>query len=207
MMGPLVVALASTGAGAATYTVDVHSSYFRALPPVSTDSVVTPTRTIPERRVALPGGASFVGARAGFGFVVDDRIVLPLFGLCYAHAASGTKVRASLDGSIADVPVASASILSIALPGFGFRFKHRRWAGQFVAHTGYTWLSVPGTVAAAGEAYDLTTSARSFVARIELEGCRRFDPENRGCLYVAPAIYELGWASSLHVGLRWEVGP
>lgn len=188
-------------------SVDAQSLLFRALPPVSTTPIETAAREVPASKVRVPGGASFIGARAAFGMVVGDRIVLPLFGLGYARAISGTPVRASLDGSIADLHVARSQVLSISLPGIGVRFKHRRWMAQAVVHTGYTFFSVPGSVAAAGDAHPFAASARSFALRLELEGCRRLDPTTRACLFVAPSIYELGWASGAQVGLRWEVGP
>jgi hypothetical protein len=64
-----------------------------------------------------------------------------------------------------------------------------------------------GTVAAGAETYDVTPRATSFYARAQVEACRRFDPTERVCLFVAPSIYEFGFGTGAYAGIRWEIGP
>jgi hypothetical protein len=94
------------------------------------------------------------------------------------------------------------------LPGIGVRLTARRWMLGASVRAYVVGLGMDATVAAGGGSSDLSIPSRiGLGARADVEGCRRLDPMNRLCVFVAPTIYEFGLVNGGSAGLRWELGP
>ena len=194
-------------------SLDVRDLWMRSMPAMSLRSPFeTPLRTLPPGTLPSTGSQQFLTFTWDSGLAVNDRWLLPLFGLQFGGAiGSGPEVVSSLDGSIVHMKSWSADLGTVLLPGVGVRAKRRRWMFQADVRPvlSFTWMSADVANGAStsslsgGEAF----YALGFGARAELEACRRLDPVQRACLVVSPALYEFSAFNGGSIGLRWEVGP
>lgn len=156
-------------------------------------------------RLGFPLG--FVGVGGQFNLLLGQRWFVPLLGASYSTAV-GPSPRAivSIDGSIAELRPWASKLFDVTAVGLGYRAKVRRWLFAADVSVGLAFLYMPGTVATGLEVQDASTMAVTPTARLNVQGCRRFDPENRLCLVLQPSIYEWGWLNGGSVSLRWEFG-
>lgn len=164
--------------------------------------------TAGEGTARLDRGFAAAGVEGGFGLVLDDRWLFPLFALGVAHAV-GTypSVATHVDGAATWLRPASAFRVELLLPGVGYRVKHRRWAASAVARIGVSAVVMDARIADQGQRLDALASAASLSVRVDLSACRRFGPLERLCLVGSPHVYDFGPMNGLTVGLRWEMGP
>ena len=71
---------------------------------------------------------------------------------------------------------------------------------------GLSVLWMKTTIAVGGDEYTGSGFALTPTLKGDLAVCRRLDPTQRACLFVAPSIYEFGLLNGASLGLRWEVG-
>ena len=184
---------------------DLHAThYFRA--PQLTIGDQGPRQEGP----GLPsiGPLTLGGAALDVGWALDDRMVFPVFGFGFDTALGASpRVMTSIDGSIAEVRPWTAWMYDIGLPGVGVRFKEQRWMFEALVRTGVAILQMNGSVATGAEAQEVTAKAATFYVRIQGQACRRLDPTQRVCVFVAPSVYEFGFGNGASVGFRWEIGP
>jgi hypothetical protein len=160
------------------------------------------------QQIASMGPLTMGGATIDLGYALDDRVLFPIFGFGFDTAlGQSPRVVSSVDGSIVEVRPWTAWMYDVGLPGVGFRFKERRWMFGFLARTGIAYLNVRGSVAVGTETHDVSPSTATFYVRAQGEACRRLDPVERLCFFVAPSIYEFGFGTGVSAGIRWEVGP
>jgi hypothetical protein len=77
---------------------------------------------------------------------------------------------------------------------------------SFAIRTGASRIGMDGTVAGGASMTNLQLSRWTFLAQIEVEGCRRLDPTFRVCLQVVPRVYEHTLLNGLSIGFRMEWG-
>jgi hypothetical protein len=189
------------------YAVGVDGAWLRHAPVFSTKALGTSARTIGSSEIAPGRGLGLLGVSADIDLTFDDRWRVPIMGSSLAWAiGSDDETVTSLDGSIAHERPWTTFRGDLLLPGFGRRWKHRRYMWSAVARTGVSWLAMRGSVAAGGESVPLDLSAATFLLQVELEGCRRLDPTTRACLQLVPRVYEHEWGSGLTFGFRMEWG-
>jgi hypothetical protein len=179
------------------------------VPSLGVPTTSTPVRTIEGGTLPPSGSLFFAGAQADSSLVVRSRLVVPLVGISGALAAGNSSaVVTTLDGSIAEVRPWTAYRVECLLPGIGVRLTRRRWTVSAWARGYVVGVGMGASIATAGGSSDLSSPSRFGLAvRAELEGCRRLDPLNRLCMFVAPALYEFGPFNGGSAGLRWELGP
>ncbi|HEY8090402.1 MAG TPA: hypothetical protein VIF09_21220 [Polyangiaceae bacterium] len=193
---------------------DARDEWIRSMPSLSLHSPFdTPSRTLPAG-ATLPstGSQQFATLTWDAGATVNDRWMVPLFGIQFGWAAgTSSEVVSSIDGSIVTLHPWSADVATLLLPGFGVRQKVRRWMFEASLRPVASFLWMSAMVASGASSTDLETKGDLFAAtaglRADLEVCRRTDPVQRVCLIVAPALYEFGPLNGGSIGLRWEVGP
>jgi hypothetical protein len=217
--------IAITGAGIATCVAILGSSapasadvdfqlgatggaaWMRSLPALTTPSVTTAAREVPESRVPIGGSLTWAGAGFDLGMSVDDHIVIPGFGLAgYGAVGSYDTIVTAADGSIARVRPWSAYRLDVLLPGLGYRTKHRRFMFEVSLRTGVSGMYMGGSIAGGAAESSTSLSAYSPVLQAEIEACRRLDPVTRVCVQLAPRIYDFGFMNGATLGLRVEWG-
>jgi hypothetical protein len=155
-----------------------------------------------------PGAATLGGVAVDIGWTLDNKVIFPMFGFGFASALGpSSRVSTSVDGSIVELRPWTTWMLDLGLPGVGVRFKERRWMFQALVRTGVVVMGMGAGVVTGGEVQDVTAHAVSFYVRVQGEACRRLDPAQRVCLFVAPSVYEYGFGTGGSVGFRWEVGP
>jgi hypothetical protein len=187
---------------------DVYARFMRTTPRFTYHPVENELRELGGGKVDSTGAASFLGASLDLGLAVDDRWILPLLGIGGAVSlGSHARVLTSIDGSMVELRPWTMLAGEVLLPGFGVRFKERRWLFAASVRTGYAFMSMRGTVTDLVGTSDLDLSASSFALRLPVEACRRIDPMERACLVVTPHLYEFGWATGASVAVRWEWGP
>jgi hypothetical protein len=179
------------------------------VPTLSVPTTETSARTIPGGTLPSVGSLFFAGAQVDSSFVYRGRLVVPLLGISGALAVGQSPVViSSLDGSIAEQRPWTAYRFECLLPGVGVRLTARRWTLGASVRAYVVGVGMDATVAAGGGSSDLSIPSRiGLGARADVEGCRRLDPMNRICLFVAPTLYELGLFNGGAAGLRWELGP
>lgn len=189
------------------FGLTTSGGWLREMPSLSSEPVRLDSRRIGEGSLRGRGGLGMAAIGADTGFTIDDRWMLPVTGF-YAWWAVGNydSVTTSFDGSIAHLKPWTASRFDILLPGFGRRIKLRRNMVSFAFRTGATYLGMDGTAAGGTETSNLELSKWSFLAQVEVEGCRRLDPTFRACVQVVPRIYENTFLNGLSVGFRLEWG-
>lgn len=187
---------------------DVYVRALRTTPRFTYQPIANDLRTIGGGKVPSTGAASFLGTSVDLGLAVDDRWTLPLLGLGGGVSlGSHPRVLTSIDGSMVELRPWTMFEVEVLLPGFGVRFKERRWLFAAALRTGYSIMSMKGTVTNLVGTSDLSLAASSFALRLPVEACRRIDPIERACLVVTPHLYEFGWATGASVAVRWEWGP
>lgn len=147
------------------------------------------------------------GVNVGVGCTVNDRWVFPLSGIGVGWAMGPLPRVWTRYGDIpVEMELWSLRSFSLALPGAGFRLKHRRWSFQATIQP---TLRVYWMEARAGSesTVDFMASSMTLSVAAQLETCRRFDPINRGCLLLSPMLYEGQVGNGGAIGLRWEFGP
>ena len=179
------------------------------VPTLAVPATSTPVRTVEGGTLPSVGSLFFIGATGDSSFVYKDRLVIPLVGASAAFATgASSEVVTSLDGSIADVRPWTAYRFECLLPGVGVRFTRRRWTFEATARAYVVGVGMSASVATGGGSSDLSWPLRvGLAARADLEVCRRLDPVDRVCAFVAPALYEFGPFDGGSAGLRWEIGP
>jgi hypothetical protein len=194
--------------------IDARYAWIRSMPSLSLHGPLdTSQRTLPSGAV-LPstGSQSFAALTWDAGATVNDRWMLPVFGLQYGWAVGGSpELVTAIDGSIVHVHPWSADFVTMLLPGFGVRQKVRRWMFEASVRPVVSLMETSASVASGADTTDLgkdhTLFSLTLGLRAELEVCRRTDPVQRVCLLASPALYEFGPMNGGTVGLRWEVGP
>jgi hypothetical protein len=194
-------------------SLDARDVWVRSMPEMSLRSPFeTPLRTLPSGTLPSTGSQQFLSFAWDSAAVVNDRWLIPLFGLQLGWAiGSSPDVVTSLDGSIVHMHSWSADLGSVLLPGFGVRATRRRWMFQADVRPvlSFTWMGAD--VANGSSSVNLSGSEAFFALglglRAELEACRRLDPVQRACLVVSPVLYEFSAFNGGSIGLRWEVGP
>jgi hypothetical protein len=185
---------------------DLHMSHYFRTPQLSlgdSDTRVNNGAKFPSVGPLTLGGVGFDA-----GVALDDRIMFPILSFGFNTAlGQSPRVVSSVDGSFADVRPWTAWMYDIGLPGLGFRFKERRWLFSILIRPGVSYLSMNGAVASGPDTHDVTMTALSLYARVQVEACRRIDPTQRVCLFVAPSVYEFGFGTGGTAGIRWEIGP
>ncbi len=179
------------------------------LPDGRLDSIDLESRTIAKGARLPTGGRTYgmVGFHMDFAFALDRRLLLPLLGVGGYIAAGDTRaIASSVDGSAARVMPWRSSRFDVLLPGIGIHGVKRRFAGSAVVRTGVALAFFEGHVAGGADVVPFETNRGSPLLQVELEGCRRLDPTQRVCLFVAPRLYDFGWLSGVSAGLRWELG-
>jgi hypothetical protein len=185
---------------------DLHVSHYFRTPQLSLGD----GNPRPDNGAKMPavGPLTLGGAAVDFGFALDDRVMFPILGFGFNTAlGQSPRVLSSVDGSFAEARPWTAWMYDLALPGLGFRFKERRWMFSFLIRPGVSFLMMNGSVMDGADAHDVTLSATSFYARAQVEACRRIDPTQRVCLFVAPSVYEFGFGTGGTAGIRLEIGP
>jgi len=183
------------------------AAWTRSLPALTTPSVTTAAREVPESRVPIGGSLTWVGAGFELGMTIDDHIVIPGFGIAgYGAVGSYDAIVTAADGSIARVRPWSAYRLDVLMPGIGYRVKHRRFMFEASLRTGISAMYMGGSIAGGASESETKLSAFSGVLQAELEACRRLDPVTRLCVQVAPRIYDFGFMNGATLGLRVEWG-
>jgi hypothetical protein len=189
------------------FGIGMAGGWLRGVPDMNTSGVSLDSRRIGDGALRSRGGLAMIGIGGDLDLTVDDRWRLALGGVNFWWPV-GTydSVNTSLDGSIAHEKPWSASRMDVLLPGFGRRVKLRRNMVSFAIRTGASRLGMDGTVAAGSDSTNLELSRWTFLAQIEVEGCRRLDPTYRVCVQVVPRVYEHTFLNGLSIGFRMEWG-
>ena len=209
LLGAAIVLAAPMASADVDFQVSAAAGvrWIRTMPTMRNGSVTTFARELPRQRVALGDSVTALGGALDLGLVVDDRWIVPGFGVgAYGAIGSYPTIATSVDGSIARVRPWSTVELEILLPGVGYRMKRRRFMVSASLRTGISSLHVGGSVAGGADEQPLRLSGVSPMVQAEIEGCRRLDPVTRVCLQVAPRIYDFGIMNGATFGLRVEWG-
>jgi hypothetical protein len=185
---------------------DLHASHYFRTPQLTLGD----NAPRPDNGAKIPsvGPLTLGGAAVDVGVALDERVIFPILGFGFNTAlGQSPRVMTSIDGSFAEVRPWTAWMYDLGLPGIGFRFKERRWMFSFLIRPGVAFLLMNGSVASGQDSHDVTVSATSLYARAQIEACRRLDPTERVCLFVAPSVYEFGFGTGGSAGIRWEIGP
>lgn len=187
----------------------VELGWIRTTPTLAFDDVVaTPLRTLRAGQLGSAGPLTFLGGHFDTSIVAADQWVFPLVGAGAYWAVGDTpRTLTTLDGSFVELRPWTTHRIDVLLPGVGVRMKARRWAFAVTVRAAYTFLGMNAAIAngASTKVAEATASAPSL--RMSVEACRRLDPTNRACLFVAPNLYEVSFLNGGSIGLRWEWGP
>ena len=191
-----------------TLAVDATGTWLPSAPSMTFDQASDGPYRSPSgstARLGFPLG--FLGVGGQLNLLLGQRWFLPVLGATFSTAV-GPSPRAivSVDGSIAELRPWAAKLFDVSILGLGYRAKVRRWLFAADVTAGLAFLTMPGTVATGLQVEDASTTAVTPTLRVDLQGCRRLDPENRFCLVLQPRIYEWGWMNGASVSLRWEFG-
>jgi hypothetical protein len=190
-------------------SAELSTTWLRATPHMSVEdgSATVGNRTIGGALLPQTGATTLFGAGFEFGLVVDDRVVVPGFGLEFAGAVGPhARVLTSVDGSVTELRPWTAYEADVLLPGVGLRFKNGRWMYSTLVRTGLSIFGMNGSVINGTDTIDISGEHGSFLLRAQLEACRRLDPLERLCVVVAPSVYQFGFLNGGTVSFRWEVG-
>ena len=183
--------------------------WIRATPKLSLGSVIeTPVRTLRDGELGSAGPLSFLGGHLDTSIVVSDRWIFPVAG-GGGFVAAGPSARnlTSVDGSFVELRPWTAYRVDLLLPGFGVRFKERRWAFAGTVRAAYTFVGMNAAIAGGASWKVVEVKGSAPALRMSIEACRRVDPTNRACLFVAPNLYEVSFLNGGSIGLQWEWGP
>ncbi len=204
--------------GYGEWTLDLRTRWMPHLPRVtvkpgdtsdtSDSSYGTTLARTPEGTTSLGDSGVFVGGAFSYDWIVADRLKIPLFGFAGAGmVGSQPRVVGSVDGSIATARPARAGYVAFLLPGIGFRRNIRRWSFGAEARFGISFVFAPVEVSSGASSSSFTATATSLSIFGEVQACRRLDPLQRLCLFIAPSLHEFGWLNGGSAGLRWEISP
>lgn len=210
--GSVLVAalLVSRGASAQRIGLGVSAGgqWMRSAPPVSISPDESNLIRFPDGstgRLDVPLG--FVGAAAFMNVHLSRNLYLPTLGIGYwGVVGPAPRVVASVDGSFVEVRSWRASIVEASVLGIGWQAPIKRWLLSADIAAGFAFFSVPGSVAAGNVIEETTATAFSPTVRVDLSGCRRFDPWTRMCLVLTPNVYSFGFFNGGTLTLRWEIG-
>ncbi len=207
----LTFARTSTAADHGTgmdFSISALGEWMPYVPTLSAPSTDFGWHHLPGGRLPSPGGVFFWGVQVDWSFVARRRWVFPLLGVETGFAiGSSAATLTSFDGSIAEVEPWTAYRVTALLPGVGVRARIRRWSFAVTARPTAVVVGANTRLAFGSGSIDLSEPFRLGVgARADLEACRRLDPEDRVCAFVAPNLYELGAMNGGTAGLRWELG-
>jgi hypothetical protein len=194
-------------------SVDARDIWLREMPPIDLRSPFDASqRTLPAGTLPSTGSQQFMALTWDTGATVNDRWMLPIFGLQFGWAVgTSPDVVTSLDGTIVHMRPWTSDMLTVLLPGLGVRTKARRWMFEAAVRPVLSFVWMSATAATGTSTSDLGDGHALFAMggglRAELEACRRIDPVQRACLLVSPALYEFSSFNGGSIGLRWEVGP
>jgi hypothetical protein len=213
--GAITVVLAVTSSASADRGTGLDGSlsalalWMPYVPTLAVPLTETPVRTIQGGTLPPSGPLYFGGVAVDSSFVHRGHLVIPLLGVSGALAVGQSDaVTSSLDGSLAEERPWTAFRFEFLLPGLGVRATVRRWSVSATLRPYVVGILMDATVATAGGSSDLSTPSRVGLGlRGDLEGCRRLDPLNRFCVFVAPTVYDFGSLNGGSAGVRWEVGP
>jgi len=185
----------------------LNGGWLRETPELTSEAVDLAARRIGEGKLRSRGGLAMAGFGMDTELALDDRWRLPLTGFnAWWAVGNYDAVNTSFDGSIAKTEPWSAFRFDVLLPGFGRRVKLRRNMVGFAIRTGASRIKMDGTVADGAASGVLDLARWTFLAQIEIEGCRRLDPTTRICLQIVPRIYEHEFMNGLTFGIRMEWG-
>jgi len=210
-----LVAIGVAGAREARADVDVQLSagvgpmWMRGTPELKTGAIGTPSREMGESRIAAGavGPVFGLGGHVDLGLVLDDHLVVPLFGVGgYGAVGSYDAVVTSVDGSIAELRPWSLARADLLGPGIGYRVKRRRLMFSALVRTGLSFYDVGGSVASATAWHILDVEAMAPLVQLEIEACRRLDPVTRICGQLSPRLYDGVFMNGAVFGLRVEWG-
>lgn len=157
--------------------------------------------------IASPGRGQFVAVGAEVGLSISRRWTVPLVGFAIGGAVGGyPATKTSVDGVPFTIEPWTAGYVYMQAIGLEYRARSRRWmleAGLRFG-VGITWMKT--RIAVGGEEYTGSAFGISPALKGDVAICRRLDPEQRLCGFVAPALYEFGLLNGASFGLRWEVG-
>lgn len=181
--------------------------WLRETPDLESDAVSLDSRRIGEGRLRSRGGIAMLGIGSDAEFTIDDRWKVPVGGAqLWWATGSYDSVNTSFDGSIAQQKPWTAYRIDLLFPGFGRRIKLRRNMVSFAVRTGASRIRMDGSVAAGTTSTEIELTKWTFLAQVEVEGCRRLDPSTRICLQIAPRLYEHSFLNGLSIGFRMEWG-
>lgn len=181
--------------------------WLRETPDLQSEGISLESRRLGEGTLRSRGGIAMLGFGFDTELTIDDRWKVPLSGVNFWWATGRyDAVNTSFDGSIAHVQPWTGYRIDLLFPGFGRRIKLRRNMVSFAFRTGASRLRMDGTVAAGASENELALTRWTFLAQIEVEGCRRLDPTTRVCLQIVPRVYEHTLLNGLTVGIRMEWG-
>jgi len=191
------------------FAIGPSARWLPSAPRYSLDRVETPLRTVGAGDLAAAGATGWLGAEADLACTIADRWQIPLLGVgVYGPVGSYARVVAASDGSLVELRPSTGLLVDVPLPGLGVRVKERRFLFTAAVRTAIVLTGMDARVANGASFVDAgRVNATVFAVRAEITACRRFDPEARACLFVAPNVYEVGFANGGSLGLRWEWGP
>lgn len=212
VIGIVIGVLAASRVASAQIKVDLQASaggsWMRSAPSVGISPTEGNTIRVPDgdtARLGIPLG--FVGIGAGIDVRLSRALYLPTLGVSWWRAVgSSPTVVTSVDGSIVQLRPYRASLLDVTLLGIGVRAPLRRWLVSADVAFSLTIFTIPGVVAAGAYEEETTGIRASPTIRIDVAGCRRFDPSNRLCLALSPNVYSFGLFNGGTLTLRWEIG-
>lgn len=183
--------------------------FIRTTPKLAFDDVVvTPLRNIRTGGLGSAGPLTFFGGHVDTSIVVSDRWIFPLVGGgAFWAVGESPRTLTSLDGSLVELRPWTTYRVDLLLPGVGVRFKERRWAFGGTVRAAYTFLGMNAAIAGGATSKVVEASGSAPALRMNVEACRRVDPTNRACLFVAPSLFEVSFLNGGSIGLRWEWGP
>jgi hypothetical protein len=153
------------------------------------------------------GHGQFAAVGAEVAIAIDRHWGLPLVGVALGGAVGGyPSVVTSVDGVPMTLKPWSAGYVYMQGLGLEYRARARRWMFEAGVRGGVSIVWMKTSIAVGGDEYAGSGVAISPTLKGDLAVCRRLDPTQRACLFVAPSIYEFGLLNGASLGLRWEVG-
>lgn len=181
--------------------------HLAGLPSVGTSQLHARERTT-RGSLASTGPATLLGPESGFDLVLRDRLVLPLFALNFSWAVGRyPTVYGSIDGSVVEQQPWKAWQMQAYLGGIGARWKRRRWAFGAALQPGIAVTSLATRIPDGAASQKGNLSGVDLAVRGTTEACRRFSPEERGCVFFGLHVFQDRFFNGGVVGLRWELGP
>ncbi len=208
----LAGALVASRTANAQLRVDLGAStggvWMPSAPPVSVAPGPESAIRFPEgttSRLGIPLG--FVGAGVYASLKLSRLVYMPTLGVSYFGAVGPSpRVTTSVDGTFVELRPFRSSIVDVSILGIGLQAPLRRWLVSADVTAGFALFFVPGNVAAGNIVEETTASNLSPTVRVNLVGCRRFDPWTRLCAVLTPNVYSFGFFNGGMLSLRWEIG-